>query len=720
LDTRSSEFTYEREPRFGVMASAKVPSAWVKTTCGYCSVGCGMLLGVRGNQVVSVRGDPDHPVNEGKLCPKGLCEHYTLTAPGRALHPLRRDFWGFRRIGWDDALQDFADGVRGIQERHGRESFAILSTGQLVTEELYALGKLAQLGIGTSNYDGNTTLCMASAVSGYKRSFGSDGPPGSYEDFVRAGTVVLIGANIADNHPILAYHLFKNLDRNPDARVIAIDPRATKTAMLAHLHLPLRPRSDVHLLNGLAHLVLAEGWVKEDYVRAHTSGYEELKAHLARWTPRYTARVTRLTEGQIHEAARAIGTSQSTLFAWTMGVNHSTQGTETVNAINNLALLTGNVGIPGGSPFSITGQCNAMGSREASFTSSPPGYRKFEREEDRRELAAIWGVPEESIPRKRGLAYPDIIQAILDGRVQGLWIIATNPVVSYPEQSRLREALKKLEFLVVEDGYHPTPTSEMAHLVLPAAIWGEKEGTYTNSERRVSKVNAAVDPPGEARSDFQIILDIARKLDLDRKIFLGWRGPRDAFEEWRKVSRGRLCDYSGITYEKLETGSIQWPATEQSPDGSPRLYADGRFETEDGRAILFPVQSELPPEEADPEFPFNLNTGRTVEHWHTRTKTGRIPILENCAPEAWIEINPADAARLGVESHEMVAVESRRGRIDRIRARVTSTVGPGQVFIPFHFAETNVNHLTLDACDPISREPNYKQCAVRVKRVKLP
>jgi assimilatory nitrate reductase catalytic subunit len=401
-----------------------------------------------------------------------------------------------------------------------------------------------------------------------------------------------------------------------------------------------------------------------------------------------------------------------------MGVNHSTQGTETVNAINNLALLTGNVGIPGGSPFSLTGQCNAMGSREASFTSSIPGYRKFESEEDRRDVARLWNVPEEWIPRNRGLAYPDIIQAILDGRVRGLWVIATNPLVSYPDHRRLSAALRGLEFLAVQDGYHPTPTSDLAHLMLPAAVWGEKEGTYTNSERRVSKVNAAVEPPGEARPDFEIFLDVARRLDVDRALFPGWRRPGDAFTEWRKVSRGRLCDYSGLSFEILEAGSAQWPAPEGLPGGSARLYQDGRFPTGDGRAILFCVKSELPPEEPDPAYPFLLNTGRTVEHWHTRTKTGRVPLLERSAPEAWIEINPADAGRLGIGNHDRVSVESRRGRIERIRARVTATVAPGQVFIPFHFPEANVNQLTIDACDPISREPNYKQCAVRVEKAR--
>jgi assimilatory nitrate reductase catalytic subunit len=488
--------------------------------------------------------------------------------------------------------------------------------------------------------------------------------------------------------------------------------------MLAYLFLPIRPRADMHLLNGLAAAVIREGWVQEDYVREHTAGYESLKAHVAPWTLTRTAELTGLTEGQVYEAARTIGTSRSVFFAWTMGVNHSTQGTDTVSAINNLALLTGNVGIPGGSAFSITGQCNAMGSREASFTSSLPGYRKFEDPDDRRELARLWGVDVERIPTRRGLAYPDIVQAVVDGKVKALWIIATNPLVSYPDQGRLRAALQRLEFLAVQDGYHPTATSELAHLVFPAAIWGEKEGTYTNSERRVSKVNPAAAPPGEARPDLAIFLDLAERLGVRADLFPGWEGPRQAFEEWRRVSRGRPCDYSGMTYERLADGPLQWPATAENPAGSPRLYADGRFATADGKAVLRCLTPEPLPEGPDADYPFILNTGRTVEHWHTRTKTGKVPLLESRAPEAWVELNPADAARLDIRNHDRVSVLSRRGRLDGVQARVTATVAPGQVFIPFHFAEQNVNHLTIDVADPVSREPNYKQSAVRVEKVK--
>jgi anaerobic selenocysteine-containing dehydrogenase len=722
LHTHEEQFRYAVDPKFGVMNAMKIPERWVKTTCGYCSVGCGMLIGVKNGKAVSVKGDPDHPVNEGKLCPKGLSEHYTISADGRALYPTLRSWRGQRRISWSDAYSTFVSRVREIQQKHGNDAFAVLSTGQLVSEEFYTLGKLVQLGFRTRNYDGNTTLCMASAAAGYKRSFGSDGPPGCYDDLEQAETIVLIGANIADNHPILAYRLFKNRDRNPNQKLIVIDPRATKTAMLADLFLPIRPRTDVHLMNGVARVLLDEGWVDQKYIDEQTTGFDDLKAHLERYDLSYTAKVTGLSEGAVYELARSIGKSKSTLFAWTMGVNHSTQGTETVNVICNLAMLSGNVGKVGGAPFSITGQCNAMGSREMSFTSAVPGYRKFESESDRKEIAALWGVDQERIPTARGMAYPDIIQGVIDGRIKGLWIVATNPLVSYPDQGKLRAAMEKLDFLVVQDGYHPTPTSDVAHLVLPAAIWGEKDGSYTNSERRASKVNRAVEPPGEAKPDFDIFLGLAEELGVKDELYPGWKTPSDAFEEWRKVSRGRLCDYSAMTHEKLDEQSIQWPYSldaERDPKGYVRLYTEGGYRSDSGKARFFSVKSERPPEEPCPEYPFMLNTGRTVEHWHTRTKTGRVPILEQAAPEAWLEVNPKDAERLGVSNHDWVSVASRRGKVDRVRVRVTSIVGPGHVFMPFHFAETNANNLTLDAACPISREPNFKQAAVKVERVRL-
>jgi anaerobic selenocysteine-containing dehydrogenase len=707
IDNLSEKYSYGEDPEFGYMASGKIPERWVRTTCGYCSVGCGMLVGVRDGRAIAVRGDAQHPVNKGRLCPKGLSEHHMIRSKDRALHPLMRG----TRISWDDAIDTMVSKFTSIQERYGKQSLGIISTGQLVTEEFYALGKLAQVGFGTSNYCGNTTLCMASAVSGYKRTFGSDGPPGAYEDLEKADVIFLIGANIAENHPILVQRL------NPNAMLIVADPRVTKTAMLADIHLPLKPRSDIALLNGIAHILIETGMIDIAYIQAHTEGFSELRKYLKPFTPSYVSALTGLSTDLIARVASLYGRSGSAFIGWTMGVNHSTQGAETVNAINNLALLTGKIGKPGSAPFSITGQCNAMGTREAGGTSSLPGYRKFESRADREQLARLWNIDVQELPTARGLAYPDIIEAAAEGKIKALWFIATNPMVSYPDTATLEKAFANVEFLVVQDGFHPTPTTERADLVLPAAIWGEKEGTYTNSERRCSKVNKAVEPMGESLSDFDIFLKIAKRLGCSDRLYPNWTSPRDAFNEWRRVSEGRLCDYSGMTYELIEEhGGLQWPFPEGSAPGVKRLYEDGVFEHEDGRAKLFCIACEPFPDQPDKDFPFVFNTGRTVEHWHTRTKTANVPILDRLSPHSWLEINPTDANRLGLRPHDRVDVVSRRNRVNNVPLRLTEIIAPGQVFMPFHFPEHNSNLVTQAAFDPISREPNYKQCAVRVER----
>ncbi|MDP9050743.1 MAG: molybdopterin-dependent oxidoreductase, partial [Acidobacteriota bacterium] len=394
---------------------------------------------------------------------------------------------------------------------------------------------------------------------------------------------------------------------------------------------------------------------------------------------------------------------------WTMGVNHSTQGAVTVAAINNLALITGNIGKTGAAPFSITGQCNAMGTRETGFTSSLPGYRKYDNPQDRADLARLWNIPVDHIPTTRGLAYPDIIEGAVAGSIKALWFVATNPVVSFPNYSVLEQALRSVEFLVVQDGFHPTPTSDFAHLVLPAAIWGEKEGTYTNSERRVSKANILVAPPGEARPDFDIFLDIAERLGVKDELYPGWKTTHDAFREWQRVSAGRMCDYSNFTWQQIEDeGGMQW--------GGERLYEDGVFPTADGKAILHSVPCLPFMEQPNEQYDLVLNTGRTVEHWHTRTKTAQVDQLNRMVPNAWLEMNPVDATRLKLRPHDRVNVVSRRSSVRDLELRITGIVAPGQVFMPFHFSETNSNRVTLGGFDPISREPNFKQCAVLVEK----
>ena len=708
LDIARKKYAYGEDPKFGYISESRVADRWTKTTCGYCSVGCGMLIGTRDGVAVAARGDSEHPVNRGKLCPKGLSEHQILRAPGRATTPM------MRRNGrdsplepttWDVALETMVSRVGSLQRQHGRQALGVVGTGQLLTEEFYTLGKLVQLGFRTSNLDGNTTLCMASAVSGYKLSFGSDGPPGAYADFETADVILLIGSNLADNHPILC----NRLRRNPGQMLILADPRVTKTAMMADIHLPVKPRSDIALLNGIAHILFAEGLVDRDYIAKHTEGIAEFEAFVGEYTAERVSEMTGLPISTIRRVALLYGNAKAAFIGWTMGVNHSTQGSVTVAAINNLALITGNIGRSGASPFSITGQCNAMGTRESGFASSMPGYRKFESPKDRDELAALWGLPPEALPKERGLAYPDIIEAAVAGRVKALWFIATNPMVSFPNYLLLEQALKTVEFVVVQDGFFPTPTADFADLVLPAAIWGEKEGTYTNSERRISKVNAFATPPGEARSDFDIFLALSDLLGVRQELFPGWTTTHDAWLEWQRISAGRLCDYSPFTWREIEEkGGMQW--------GGDRLYVDGVFPRSNGRALLHCVPCLPFSEQPNSEFDLILNTGRTVEHWHTRTKTGAVPILNGMVPNAWLEMNPVDADRRTLKPHDRVTIRSRRNAVNDVELRITGIVAPGQVFMPFHFAEANSNLVTLGDFDPISREPNFKQCAVRVDR----
>jgi assimilatory nitrate reductase catalytic subunit len=476
----------------------------------------------------------------------------------------------------------------------------------------------------------------------------------------------------------------------------------------------------VALLNGILRVLLDEGMVDVDAARDRVDGLDQLLAHLATWTVARAADEAGIEPDALVELARTIGRAERCVLAWTMGVNHSVQGTETVTLLNTLAVLTGNIGRPGAAPFSITGQCNAMGTREAGFTASMPGYRPYDDPAARADLAAQWGIAESRLPEVRGRAYPDIVNAVVSGRIKGLWVIATNPVVSYPHREILEFGLRSLDLLVVQDGFE-TPTVELADVVLPAAVWGEKDGTFTNSERRVSRVRAAVAPPGDARTDFAITLAIAERWGCREELFAGWTGPADAYDEWRRISAGRPCDYSGITYERIdEHGGVQWPCAEDDPGvpaaGTPRLYVDQHYHREGGRAMVHPVEPQPIRDAPRPDYPLLLNTGRTVEHWHTRTKTGRIAVLEALAPEAWIEIHPGDARVLGIRSGDWVRVSSTRGTVERIRARVTAIVRSGEVFIPFHWDDACANRLTDPEFDPISREPNYKQCAVRVER----
>ena len=718
LDIKNEKYALVKDEKFGLINASKKVDTWIRSTCGYCGVGCGLYIGVKDGKPVLTKGDPSHPVSMGTLCPKGLTEHEIVNAENRVAYPMVRKDGKLTRVGWDEAYRAASDKFKEIQAKHGNGAVACISTGQLLTEDFYALGKFVQLGLKTSNYDGNTTLCMASAVMGYKQTFGSDGPPASYEDFSYADTIMLIGANIADNHPILKLHIAKNAKINgKKPKIIVVDPRRSKTANMADLYVPIKPRTDLALINGLCYIVMEQGWENEEFIKNRTSGYREFRKFIMDgYPPQEVSNITGIEVKTLYEIARLYAGADKALSAWTMGVNQSSIGTDTVSAICNLSLITGNLGREGAAPFSITGQCNAMGTREFGFTSSIPGYRNFADSKDREEFASIIGVSPDEIPQKRGYSYPQIIDAIDRGEIKALWVVATNPLVSFPDQNKIREAFKKLDMLVVQDAF-VSETVEVADIVFAAATWSEKEGVYTNSERRCNYAKKAVEPIGEAKSDLQIIREFSGYFgDSMDRLFGSLASSRDVFEEMKRVSRGRLCDYSGMSYELIEElGGIQWPCNERYPHGKKRLYDDGfACPTDDGRAKLLPLSYKPLPECESGDFPLILNTGRTVEQWHTRTKTKNIRLLTDLASEAWCEINPKDAEKLKVKSGDRIRIASKRGSVDNLLVKVTEIVGEGCVFVPFHFGEQLINALTIGDFDPKSFEPNFKQCAVNI------
>ncbi len=719
FDIQESRFKLSSDPMFGMISDEKKPDKWVFSTCGYCGVGCGLYIGVKDGRAVYTKGNPKHSVNQGTLCPKGLSEHDMINSPERIKTPLIKKDGELVSASWDETYRKVSDEFKRIAHEHGEKAVGVISSGQLLTEEFYTLGKFVQLGLKTNNYDGNTTLCMASAVMGYKQSLGSDGPVGSYEDFEKANAIILIGANISDNHPILKLHIAKNKNK---PKIIVIDPRASKTSQMADLFVPLNPRTDLALFNGLSYIIMEQGWEDEGYIKANTNGYKELKKHLQDYPPQEVANITGIDVKTLYEIARQFAANDAVLSAWTMGVNQSFMGTDTVSSIINLHLLTGHIGRAGAGPFSITGQCNAMGTRETGFTSSLPGYRNFGDMDAAKEYADIVDVPLEIVPTSRGYKYAEIIDAIDRGEIKALWIVATNPLVSFVNQEKLKKTLAKLDLLVVQDAFM-SDTAELADVVFAAATWGEKEGTYTNSERRCNRANKAVEPLGDSKSDFDIIVEFSKYFyGVNEMLFPNWNSPSDPFEEYKKLSRGQLCDISGITYELLEKeGGIQWPCNEERPLGTKRLYSpDIPFRTKDKKANLLCLDWFPMAEPINANFPVILNTGRTVEQWHTRTKTRSIDILNDLAPEAWVDINPSDATKLKVKSGDRLSLSSRRGRVEDVVVRVTQSVRSGNIFVPFHFNTQLVNSLTDESFCPKSGEPNFKQTAIQLHSDEVP
>ena len=692
------------------------PDATADIVCGYCSTGCSLTVHLKDGEAVGLTPAQTYPVNRGVACPKGWEALAVLAAPDRATTPLRRDAAGVQRpVSWDAALRTMVARFKAIQAQHGPESVAFLSTGQTPTEEMALLGALAKFGMGMVHGDGNTRQCMATAVVAYKQAFGFDAPPYTYRDFEQSDVIVLVGSNLCIAHPIM----WERVLRNPHhPAIVVIDPRVTETAMQASQHLALRPKSDQALFYGLAHLLIERGWIDRGYIKAHTRGFEEYSAAVAPFTIQRTSADTGLPPADIERLAATIHAGQRVSFWWTMGVNQSYQGVRTAQSIINLALITGNIGRPGTGANSITGQCNAMGSRLFSNTTSLLGGRDFENPAHRETVARTLGLDPDVVPGRNSWAYNRIIEGILREQIKGLWVVATNTAHSWINQSQARDILGRLDCLVVQDMYASTETAQMADLVLPAAAWGEKDGTFINSERRIGTIRKVARPPGQALPDFAIFKLVAEYWGCGG-MFRAWESPAAAFQILKRLSAGQPCDITGIAgYDALEAqGGIQWPCAAgdaaPAPRSERRLFEDGRYYHPDGRVRLFFESPRPLPEPTTDRFPLILLTGRgSAAQWHTQTRTSKSAVLRKLYPaRAYAEVNPADAKARGIGTNDTVHVESRRGRI-AVTAFVTRSVQPGHLFIPMHYEATN--RLTDAVFDPYSKQPSYKACAVEL------
>jgi anaerobic selenocysteine-containing dehydrogenase len=695
-----------------------IPDKTTNMVCGFCSTGCSLNIHIKDGQAVNLTPNTDYPVNLGMACPKGWEALEPLKADDRATTPLVRKFRGgvLEEVTWDTAMLEFQEKFKTIQEQHGMESIAFLSTGQIVTEEMAFLGALAKFGMGIKHGDSNTRQCMATSAVAYKQSFGFDAPPYTYQDFEKSDVIILIGSNLCIAHPIMWQRIEQN-KLTPE--IIVIDPRTTETAIAATQHYPIKPKSDLIFFYGIAHILIKNGWIDQSFIKSHTNEFEAFAKHVEKFTPEIVSIESGISTELLEKLTSTIHQGKNVSFWWTMGVNQGHESTRTAQAIINLALMTGNIGRAGTGANSITGQCNAMGSRLFGNTTNLLGGHDFNDPAARKKIADILEIVETSIPSTIGLTYDQIIQAIHEGKIKGLWVIATNGSHSWIDQDQYNQAMQKLDFLVVQDMYSTTETAEHADLILPAAGWGEKDGVFINSERRLGLVKKVAAAPGVALSDFNIFKLVAQYWGCS-EMFEKWSSPEKVFQLLTELSRGQPCDISGIKdYHLIEQcRGIQWPCTETDVDhlttaNERRLFEDGKFYHSDGKAKF--IFSDLTPnaESTSDEYPFILLTGRgTSAQWHTQTRTKKSEILRKLYPnEIYVEINSHDATKFNISQNQLVQVSSRRATISAT-AFITNAVQPGQLFIPMHYAKAN--RLTHPSFDPHSRQPNYKFCAVRI------
>jgi ferredoxin-nitrate reductase len=732
---------------------------WVRSACVLCSHGCGLEVAVKDDRIVGVRGQAEDRVNRGRLGPKGLFGWQANNAADRLVRPLIRRDGELVETDWDTALGAVAERSRQLLAEQGPSTMAFYTSGQLFLEEYYTLGVIGLAGIGTPHMDGNTRLCTATADQALKESFGTDGDPGCYEDINECDTLFLVGHNVAETQTVMWMRMLDRLHGPDRPRLVVVDPRSTPAAREADVHLAIRNGTNLALLNGIQHELIANNWIDQGFVQAHTIGFDQIRKVVTQYPPERAAEICGVPAEQIREAARIIGSADRLVSTCLQGVYQSHQATASAVALNNINLLRGMIGQPGCTVFQMNGQPTAQNTRECGANGDMPAFLNWQNPQHVNDLARHWNVDPSVIPHWfRHTHAMQIFRYCEEGAVQLLWISGTNPAVSLPELGRIRSILAQDRlFVVVQDAFL-TETARLADVVLPTALWGEKTGTFTNADRTVHLSEKAVEPPGEARTDLNIWLEFGRLLDLkdaDGQPLVRWSSPEEAFDHFKRLTRGRPCDYSGLTYDKLRAqGGIQWPCNAQHPDGTGRLYEDAVFNTDPdyceeyghdlttgagneerdyralnpaGRAILKAAHYSPPHEQPTDDYPLLLTTGRTVFHWHTRTKTGRSRRLQEAAPDVWVEMSTEDAAALGIEEGDLVRAESRRGALQG-RACL-SDIRPGVVFVPFHYGYWDrqasgpdgdgraANELTITGWDPVSKQPYFKVAAVRLVRV---
>lgn len=693
-----------------------------KTTCSYCGVGCGILVDVDLKGTIAVEGDPDYPTNKGMLCSKGRNLNYVAQdISDRILHPEMR--WSrnhpMQKVSWDTAFERAAAVFKSIIAKHGPDSVGFYVSGQCLTEEYYLANKIIKGFIGSNNIDTNSRLCMSSAVVGYKKTVGEDSVPISYEDIELADCFLIAGANPAWCHPILYRRLEQRKIDNPEVKVIVVDPRKTQTAAAADLHLQILPGTDVILFNAIARWLIEKRKTDKSFIKKHTVNFESVKESAFSLSIREAAEKCGITASEIRKAAQYIGESSKFLTMWTMGLNQSVIGVSKNVSLLNISLLTGQIGKPGCGPFSLTGQPNAMGGREVGgMANLLAAHKDLENPEHRKEVSDFWGGKE--ISAKPGYTATEMFDALESGKLKAVWVICTNPVVSMPNAHKVERALKNAAFVVVQDISHNSETTKFADLLLPAAGWLEKEGTMTNSERRISYLAKVIDPPGEALPDVEILWRFAQAMDFKG---FDYQSASEVYDEHCLLTRGTNIDISGLSYDRLiNEGSFQWPVPHKEHKGTPRLFTDFEFHTKDKKAHFnVPAQIYNQSEKTDVDYPLILNTGRIRDQWHTRTKTGKVKRLLTHIPQPYLEMNKVDAYLRNLNEGDIAVIKSRRGQV-QVKVKVNFDIREQVVFLPMHWGKIlnndfgRANNITNDLVDPISKEPDFKYCAVQVEK----